>query len=71
MTPDSDLLNDRLSELVASLSGNSHMIARVAIDQVVKDADPLRAEPDALHHVASALVHLRRTDQRELLGAVG
>ena len=67
MFADDALLHDRLSELVACLSGSPEMIARDAVEQSM-EAD---READALRHIAAALVQLRRTEQRELVGAPG
>ena len=65
MSAETPLLHDRLSELVACLSGSPEVVARDAIEQSM-DED---TSGDALRHVASALVQLRRSEQRELVGA--
>lgn len=61
------LLQDRLSELVAYLSGSPAVVARDAVECAMESADAATA--DALHHVAAALVRLRRSEQRALVGA--
>ena len=65
MFADTTLLHDRLSELVACLSGSPQIVARDAVEQSI-DED---SDADALRHVATALVQLRRGEQRELVGA--
>lgn len=65
MPADPVLLHDRLSELVACLSGSPEVAARDAVEHSMEDDDG----GDALRHVATALIELRRSAQRELVGA--
>ena len=60
MPTDTALLHDRLSELVACLSGSPEMVVRNVVEQSMNED----SQADALRHVAAALVKLRRCDQR-------
>ncbi len=65
MSAETALLHDRLSELVACLSGSPEMAVRDVVEQSM-DED---GEAHALLHVATALVELRRSDRRQLSGS--
>lgn len=65
MLAESAPLHDRLSELVAYLSGSPQILARCAVEQSMDEHE----DADALRHVATALIQLRRSDHRELAGA--
>ena len=56
MPTDSAVFHDRLSEMVAQLSGRPQVVARDAVHDVAETA----GDDDPLRHVASALVLLRR-----------
>ncbi len=59
MPTDTALLHDRLSQLVACLSGSPEMVVRNVVEQSMNED----SQADALRHVAAALVKLRRGDQ--------
>ena len=65
MSAEIALLHDRLSELVACLSGSPETVVRDVVEQSMDEDE----EADALRHVATAMVPLRRSEQRQLVGS--
>ena len=65
MSAETALLHDRLSELVACLSGSPELVVRDVVEQSM-DED---GDAHALLHVANALIQLRRSDERRLVGS--